>query len=419
MSRFRRRLMGLAALRQAAADDFVRVEYIENTSTAYINSGIFGTMDLDFYIEFKPTQLYPNSGNGVGTIFGSRTDYKTNAYQLTTFNKNATNKGHFLCAKNYGYSDNRVPTANMFLGGKNIIKKEGLKFTRADGTTFNLTSQSFTTPSTMYIFALESNNGTWEQCKFKLYKLQFSKNGTLVRDFIPMYQISTDTYGLWDRVTEEFYTSPNGVKFTGGERYDTTDIIEVHPKLIANTYINENSGAQQNYGGWSSSDYIDVEGFKYIQVPYPFGKMNYKYGAYYDKDKNRISNTASLTIPSNAKYVRLSTTTGGFTNVWLFKRQFTQSKAYQTNHYIETDGSIVAFNGWNIFNTESVYKYFYCWIYSQSYRYQASYNTDGSVYQSGKGFLERPEGGKVLLSDKNTSITYYAGYNYEYKNMNE
>ena len=48
MSRFRRRLMGLSALRQAAADDFVRVEYIENTSTAYINSGIFGTMNLDF-----------------------------------------------------------------------------------------------------------------------------------------------------------------------------------------------------------------------------------------------------------------------------------------------------------------------------------------------------------------------------------
>ena len=33
-----------------------------------------------------------------------------------------------------------------------------------------------------------------------------------------MYQISTDTYGLWDRVNEEFYTSPNGVKFIGGER---------------------------------------------------------------------------------------------------------------------------------------------------------------------------------------------------------
>lgn len=202
--------MGLAALRQAAADDFVRVEYIENISNAYINSGIFGTMDLDFYIEFEPTELHQSLNKGVGTIFGSRTEWNQNGYQLTTFNKNATNKGHFLCAKNYGYSDNRVPTANMFLGGKNIIKKEGLIFTRADGTTFNLTSQSFTTPKTIYIFGCSNRYGTvTEIAKFKLYKLQFSKNGTLVRDFIPMYQKSTDTYGLWDRVTKEFYTSPN------------------------------------------------------------------------------------------------------------------------------------------------------------------------------------------------------------------
>ena len=209
----------------------------------------------------------------------------------------------------------------------------------------------------------------------------------------------------------------NQLVWKKGESVDY-DIVEVHPKLIANTYINQNTGAQQNYNGWSSCDYIDVEGFKYIQVPYPFSKSNYKYGAYYDKDKKRISNTASLTIPSNAKYVRLSTDTASFTNVWLFKRQFTTTDIYRANSYIETNGSIKAYNRWNILNTDSEYNYFYCWIYEQSYRYQASYNADGSVYQSGKGFLEKPEGGKVLLSDNHTSITYYAGYNYMYLDMN-
>ncbi len=196
------------------------------------------------------------------------------------------------------------------------------------------------------------------------------------------------------------------------------DIIEIHPKLIANTYINQNNGVQQNYGGWSSSDYIDVEGFKYIQVPYPFPQNYYKYGAYYDKDKKRISNTSSLVIPSNAKYVRLSTDTASFTNVWLFERQLTTTDIYRANSYIETNGSIRAYNGWNTLNTESVYNYFYCWIYAQSYRYQASYNADGSVYQSGTGFLQKPEDGKVLLSNNSSSITYYAGYNYMYLDMN-
>lgn len=196
------------------------------------------------------------------------------------------------------------------------------------------------------------------------------------------------------------------------------DIIEIHPKLIANTYINQNTGNQQGYSNWSSCDYIDVEGFNYIQVPYPFRSSNYIYGAYYDKDKKRISNTASLTVPSNAKYVRLSTTTADFTNVWLFKRQLTTTDIYRANSYIDTNGSIKVYNNWKIFNTESEYNYFYCWIYSQSYRYQASYNADGSVYQSEKGFLQKPEGGKVLLSNNSSSITYYAGYNYMYLNMN-
>lgn len=196
------------------------------------------------------------------------------------------------------------------------------------------------------------------------------------------------------------------------------DIVEVHPKLIRNTYINQNTGNQQGYNKWSSCDYIDVEGFNYIQVPYPFSQSNYMYGAYYDKDKRRVSNTSSLVIPSNAKYVRLSTTTASFTNVWLFKRQLTTTDIYRANSYVETNGSIRAYNGWNTLNTDSEYNYFYCWIYEQSYRCQASYNADDSVYQSGTGFLQKPEGGKVLLSNNSSSITYYAGYNYRYLDMN-
>lgn len=390
--------MGLAALRQALKDDYVRVEYIENTSNAYILPNYKTNANTIIEIDVQITTI-----NVQARIIGNASGY---------FESYINGNKRFSFASNGStYSSNvNANTQRHIFKLDNTISKGYI-----DNTEVKIAKNTSKYYNTIYLIA----RGEASNLKCKIYGCKIYDGDTLVRDFIPMYQKSKDLYGLWDRVNEEFYTSPNGVKFTGGERYDTTDIIEVHPKLIANTFINENTGAQQNYGGWSSSDYIDVEGFKYIQVPYPFSKMNYKYGAYYDKDKKRISNTASLTIPSNAKYVRLSSTTGGFTNVWLFKRQFTTSKAYQTNYYIETDGSIRAYNGWNIFNTESVYNYFYCWIYEQSNRYQASYNADGSVYQSGKGFLEKPKDGKVLLSDNHTSITYYAGYNYEYKNMNE
>ena len=395
-----------------------KVEYIENTSNAYINTGINGSMDLNFYIEFLPTELATAYKSGAGSIFGSRSAYNSRAYQLTTYNKvspyDAAKCGHFLCANNYGWSNSKAPTANMLLNQKNIIKKENLIFTRADGSTFTLTSQTFTTAATITIFQCA---GAGEPAKIKLYKLQFSRGSNVLRDFIPVKNTLTNQYGLLDTVEQKFYVSPNGVEFNGGN--EIIDIMEIHPKLIANTYIDQNTGNQQGYNGWSSSDYIDVEGFNYIQMPYPFRDSDYKYGAYYDKDKKRISNTASLTIPSNAKYVRLSSTTSNFTNVWLFKKQLITTDIYRANSYVETNGIIKSYNGWNILNTDSEYNYFYCWIYAQNYRYQAAYNADGSVYQSGSGFLQKPEGGKVLLSDGNTSITYYAGYNYMYKDMNK
>ena len=412
MSRFRRRLMGLSALRQAMKDDFVRVEYIQNPSKAYINTLYRPSNNTSVEVKLKYIE------NIVQWKFVYGVEQPTYRF---SFLKQAANAGHPF-RFDFGTTTNAFDyelVLNQLLTIKQDRNKLYIDDILIGESTF---ISSFRTPYNLYIFTCSQKgrvNEVYNNQQIRLYGFKIWENDVLIRDYIPMYQISTDTYGLWDRVTEEFYTSPNGVKFTGGERYDTTDIIEVHPKLIANTYINENSGAQQNYRGWSSSDYIDVEGFKYIQVPYPFPQSDYKYGAYYDKDKRRISNTSSFVIPSNAKYVRLSTKTSTFTNIWLFKRQLTTTDIYRANSYIETDGSIRAYNGWNIFNTESVYNYFYCWIYAQSYRYQASYNADGSVYQSGKGFLERPEGGKVLLSDSNTSITYYAGYNYEYKNMNE
>jgi len=195
---------------------YQQVDYISNPSTAYIDTGIYGTMDLDFYIEFLPTELSTTYKTGAGSIFGSRSAYNSRAYQLTTYNKvspySASTRGHFLCANNYGWNDNKAPTANMLLNQKNIIKKENLIFTRADGSTFTLTSQTFTTAATITIFQCA---GAGEPAKIKLYKLQFSRGGTVLRDFIPVKRVSDSKYGLFDCVNKQFYTSQTDVDFTG------------------------------------------------------------------------------------------------------------------------------------------------------------------------------------------------------------
>lgn len=373
-----------------------RVEYIENTTTAYIDPQYI--TNANSIIEIK-VQLTATAAQN--RIIGNTSGY----FECYI---NGSSKWGFTSNGNLYVSNIAANTElHTFKIDNNALKGY------IDVTQINITKNAASYYNNAYLI---SRNGS-STCKCKIYYSKIYNRNTLVRDFIPVKNTLTNQYGLLDTVEQKFYVSPNGVEFSGGN--EIIDIMEIHPKLIANTYIDQNTGNQQGYNGWSSSDYIDVEGFNYIQMPYPFRDSDYKYGAYYDKDKKRISNTASLTIPSNAKYVRLSSTPSNFTNVWLFKKQLITTDIYRANSYVETNGIIKSYNGWNILNTDSEYNYFYCWIYAQNYRYQAAYNADGSVYQSGSGFLQKPEGGKVLLSDGNTSITYYAGYNYMYKDMNK
>lgn len=76
--------------------------------------------------------------------------------------------------------------------------------------------------------------------------------------------------------------------------------------LIADTYIT-NNGQAVTYGGWSATDYLDLNGSAYV---YRVGKIAaVNYNAFYDSNKTFISFFGADSIravPSNAKYVRFS-----------------------------------------------------------------------------------------------------------------
>lgn len=208
MSRFRRRLMGLAALRQAAADDYVRVEYIENISNAYINTGIKSNGAVWSIDANIATTTLKN-----GYIIGSRGTQSTRQWQAIYINN-----GHFATYAHMTistYTDYDV-TENTKYHLEGTIKDLTVS---CDTDTFNITNDNQFRDNSNYLAIFNiayvpnvSNAFYGRIYSFKIY----NASGTLIRDYIPMYQKSKHLYGLWDRVTEEFYTSPNGVKFTGG-----------------------------------------------------------------------------------------------------------------------------------------------------------------------------------------------------------
>jgi hypothetical protein len=197
--------MGLAALRQAKADDFVRVEYIENTSDAYIDTLInLKSYNYKFELDCQQTELKSQYAYLMGQEMGYE-NYRIGFY--TNLN--------LVYAAVYGnrYKASTVKAdeeRHKYIYDKNILYVDGVETVRPD-TTSNFYNKG------NHLFLLRYFQ-TAPSCKAKIYSCKIYENGELVRDFIPMYQISKDLYGLWDRVKEEFYVSPNGVKFTGGAR---------------------------------------------------------------------------------------------------------------------------------------------------------------------------------------------------------
>ena len=81
-----------------------------------------------------------------------------------------------------------------------------------------------------------------------------------------------------------------------GERSGDDLIIERGQYAVyENVYVNEKTGDLVSYNGWTSTDYIDVsQGYALSE------KVDPRFTAFYDEQKNRIGNAATETTDMNA-----------------------------------------------------------------------------------------------------------------------
>lgn len=181
--------------------DFIEVEYIENISTAYIDTGFVPNNNTRV-----ETQAIPSALNTV--LFGARKLAAVkNAKTFTLWFLNDTIRTDFN-----GTSSNVLSPSAYTL--YTIDKNKNV--TTVNGTTKTITNGTFSSEYTMYIFNVHQPSAETRYFigKLKSY-FKIYDNGTLVRDFVPAYQVSTGKYGLLDKVNNVFYLSPNGVEFSG------------------------------------------------------------------------------------------------------------------------------------------------------------------------------------------------------------
>lgn len=173
------------------------IEYLGSSGTQYIDTGLIGDIDLNFEVTAKT-----NNVSSYYVILGDRASSNSRRYTLITSNSvNPTQEVYFT----FNTSANQV-TANGSVN--NVLnfrtyKKDDLKCYINGTLKGTLRTATFTTPNNVILFGMRNNgtlanllNGAISSCKF-------SKNGVLLRDFIPV-RVGQIGY-MYDKVSKQLF----------------------------------------------------------------------------------------------------------------------------------------------------------------------------------------------------------------------
>ncbi|MBQ3784973.1 MAG: InlB B-repeat-containing protein [Alphaproteobacteria bacterium] len=171
-------------------DGYTQLEYIENTGTAYINTGISFVYDTDVgYCKTKIafTEEFSSMGANGGILLNGRDGY---------FSVPGITGG-------YAYT---LDTAYHIVFG---INSNHNRYLTIRGITYEGRAASLT--NSIHIFHV---GGAGSHSKGKVYNFSIVKNDVLVRNLIPAKRNSDNVLGMWDTVTKTFFTGTG--TFTAG-----------------------------------------------------------------------------------------------------------------------------------------------------------------------------------------------------------
>lgn len=180
---------------------YERLEYIENTSTAYIDCGLEPKHTFNY--EIKTNAVTGNSVFGTSLTKNDYTDYR---FFCVNGRKLYFDVGYDRIITPQGVT---LPYHVKF--GNYYIQDLDNETNKVTSLTFGETFNGAKLSNLCLLFGYG-----YGSVKGKVWLLKINDNGKPIRDFIPAKRKSDGTIGMYDLVGRKFYTSPNGVAFTGG-----------------------------------------------------------------------------------------------------------------------------------------------------------------------------------------------------------
>ena len=246
MSRFRRRLLALAAMRNAVREDFIPCEYIENTTTAYIDTKVYGNTSTKVNIDV----MFYSLGTQGQFIWGNRNKNNTidsSGNRSSGFYINGTPRFALMTQRTASNYADYTPITDTIYHCNGTSKSMTVTYDEYDEETEETVTKSFTftnqgtafSNQERYVFLFNVNQPTLNTSyalKGRCYGCKMYRSNVLVRDYVPMYRISTDEYGLYDTLNDKFYGSANSAKFFGHLIINDDYLKGILAQEIGNTY---------------------------------------------------------------------------------------------------------------------------------------------------------------------------------------
>ena len=183
-----------------APEGYEWCEFIENTSTAYIDTGIKPNGDTVAIADINVSEAY-------NYLYGARNGTSVACYLVSNAGTRPTFR--YNTGQGQGLITNPLIGRHKVETRKNVLLMDGVQI-------LSRTKATFSTNNTLYIYAYNGGSIVGNNySKYKLYSF-FIDNGDDSRDYKPIKRLSDNKYGLWDKVHQTFNVSPNGVNFAGG-----------------------------------------------------------------------------------------------------------------------------------------------------------------------------------------------------------